>query len=258
MPTLSKAQLIQRESPWQNASDRIYQELCRNRVPILVSLGYYKEHNLPVPEADPPAALSRDEETEIKPIAGALSVAAGASQVLPRGELIATLKRVSKEPCLLRQGQLPEEVEWAIARSYQRLDELPGTHWYDVWHGKLAFPEGKIEMPTDLNIAKAALAAIGCIQSTKSRGRPPNLANQVLANELGEIFRGSGQRIARHWEWHPVMRDGRVISIECGPFYDFLGLVLPPLQAYLLERKLSDVTVATIVRIAAEGYLKTR
>jgi hypothetical protein len=45
---------------------------------------------------------------------------------------------------LLRQGQLPEEVEWAIARSYQRCDELPGTHWYDVWHGKVAFPKERL------------------------------------------------------------------------------------------------------------------
>jgi hypothetical protein len=258
MPTLAKPELIERESPWLEEFDRFYQELCLNNVRILESLGYYEENDLPVPKLDQAGELSEEEEEEIKPIARALTVAADASQVLPRAVLIATLKRVSKDPSLLRGGELPAQVEWAIARSYQRSDEKPGTHWYDVWHGKLAFPEGKIEMPTDLNIAKAALAAIGCIQSTKSRGRPPNLANQVLANELGEIFRGSGQRIARHWEWHPVMRDGRVISIECGPFYDFLGLVLRPLQAYLLERKLSDVTVATIVRIAAEGYLKTR
>jgi hypothetical protein len=251
MPTLSKAQLIQRESPWQNASDRIYQELCRNRVPILVSLGYYKEHNLPVPEADPPEALSQDEETEIKPIAGALSVAAGASQVLPRGELIATLKRVSKEPCLLRQGQLPEEVEWAIARSYQRLDELPGTHWYDVWHGKVAFPKGKVEVPTDHNITKGALAALGLAQSAKMRGRPPNLANQILADELGHIFRRSGQRIVRRRI--RIKRHGKTAFIEGGPFYDFLGLVLTPLQKYLHERKLSPVTIDSIVRIATEN-----
>jgi hypothetical protein len=41
MPTLSKPQLIERESPWRRESDRIQRELCRKGVPILAGLGYY-------------------------------------------------------------------------------------------------------------------------------------------------------------------------------------------------------------------------
>jgi hypothetical protein len=257
MPTLAKPELIERESPWLEEFDRFYQELCLNKVRILESLGYYEENDLPVPKLDQAGELSEEEEEEeIKPIARALTVAAGASQVLPGAKLLATLKRVSKDPACWQQGRFPEEVELAIARTYQRGDENPGTHWYDVWRGKLAFPEEQIEVPTDLNIAKAALAAVGPIRSTKSRGRPPNLANQIIADELGAIFRRRGQQIVR--KRLPVERHGKTAYIEGGPFYEFLGLVLPPLQAYLQKWKLSPVTIDTIVRIATEGYLKTR
>jgi hypothetical protein len=251
MPTLAKPELIERESPWLEEFDRFYQELCLNNVRILESLGYYEENDLPVPKLDQAGELSEEEEEEIKPIARALTVAADASQVLPRAVLIATLKRVSKDPSLLRGGELPAQVEWAIARSYQRSDEKPGTHWYDVWHGKVAFPKGKVEVPTDHNIAKGALAALGLVQSAKMRGRPPNLANQILADELGHIFRRSGQRIVRRRI--RIKRHGKTAFIEGGPFYDFLGLVLTPLQKYLHERKLSPVTIDSIVRIATEN-----
>lgn len=170
MPTLSKPELIQRESPWLNESDRFYEELCSNKVPILVSLGYYEERNLPVPEENQPGALAPDEETELKAIAGVLTVAAAESEVLPRAAWLATLKRVSKEPCLWRSGRLPEEVERVIARNYQRRDETPGTHWQDISGGGLAFPKGQVEVPSDLNIARAAVAAIGRAQSIKKRG----------------------------------------------------------------------------------------
>ena len=50
MPTLSKAQLIETQSPWGAAFDRMYLELCRDRVRILSALGFFAERNLPTPE----------------------------------------------------------------------------------------------------------------------------------------------------------------------------------------------------------------
>ena len=138
-----------------------------------------------------------------------------------------------------------------IACNYQRGDEKPGTHWSDVWGDQPAIFEGQVEVPTDANIKKAALAAIVRIQSTRKRGRRLNAANQVLADRLGEIFRQSGQPIARHRR--ADMRRGKLVYVEDGPFYDFLRLVLPPLQAYLRERRLAPVTIDTIVRLATEA-----
>ncbi len=243
MPTLSKPQLIERESPWRRESDRIQRELCRKGVPILARLNYYAERDLPVPEADQ-LMLVQDVEA-LKPITGALTFAAAASDELPDAGVIATLKEVSRNPVLL------PAVEWDIARNYQRGDEKPATHWRDVWGDQPAIFEGQVEVPTDANIKKAALAAVARIQSTRKRGRRLNAANQVLADRLGEIFRQSGQRITRHR--HPEMRHGKLVFVESGPFYDFLSLVLPPLQAYLRKRRLPPVTIDTIVRLATEA-----
>src|SRR6266480_7516139 len=109
MPTLSKPQLIERESPWRRESDRIQRELCRKGVPILAGLGYYAERDLPVPEADQLEVLVQDEEA-LKPITGALTFAAAASEELPDAGVIATLRRVSRNPALLRLGGLPPAV----------------------------------------------------------------------------------------------------------------------------------------------------
>jgi hypothetical protein len=49
------------------------------------------------------------------------------------------------------------------------------------------------------------------------------------------------------------MRYGELTFVEVGPFYDFLNLVLKPLQHYLSENRLPPVTVASIVRYATEG-----
>jgi hypothetical protein len=256
MPTLSKPQLIETPSPWLTESDRIQQKLCRKGVPILAALGYYAERDLPVPEADQLEVLVQDEQTEIKPIAGALTFAAAASEELPDAGVIATLRKVSRNPSLLRLGRLPPAVEWDIACNYKRGDEKPATHWPDVWGDQPAIFGGLVEVPTDTNIERAALAAIARKKRARKRGRRPNAANQVLADRLGEIFRQSGQRITRHR--HPEMRHEKLVFVESGPFYDFLGLVLPPLQAYLRERGLAPVTIDTIVRLATESFPTAR
>jgi len=141
-----------------------------------------------------------------------------------------------------------------MACDYQRGDEQPGIHWRDVWGDQVtAFP-GEVEQPTKANIAKAARAAIATIQESRKPGRTHNRANQILADRLGEIFRGSGQPIRRSNE--PVMRNGKSVYVEGGgPFHDFLELVLKPLQRYLRERGL-QVTVATIVRLVTDDFPK--
>jgi hypothetical protein len=137
MPTLSKPQLIERESPWRRESDRIQRELCRKGVPILAGLGYCAERDLPIPEADQ-LMLVQDVEA-LKPITGALTFAAAASEELSDAGVIATLRKVLRNPALFRLGQLPPEVEWDIACNYQRGDEKPGTHWPDVWGDQRAW-----------------------------------------------------------------------------------------------------------------------
>jgi hypothetical protein len=250
MPTLSKAQLTEPESPWGATFDQMYLELRRNRAAILTALGFYAEHDLPPPEED--SNPTKDEEEELRQIASALTVAAAASAEMPAGVLIETLKKVSKNPSLFFPRKLPQPVEWAIADDYQRRDEPPGTYWQDVWGDQVPRFPGKVEEPTESNIAKAAGAAIARIQETRKAGRPYNAADQILAVRLGTIFRRSGQLIRRHRE--PVMRRDKVVDVESGPAYDFLELVLKPLRAHLRDGGLAPVTTETIVRRITEDF----
>jgi hypothetical protein len=144
----------------------------------------------------------------------ASTVAAAASATMPTAVLVATLEKVSKKPSLFFARELPQPVEWAIADDYQRGDEPPGTHWRDVWGDQVATFPGEVEQPTDLNIAKAADAAIATIQKTRKAGRTYNRADQILAVRLGAIFRRSGRPIRRRRE--PVMRRGEAVYVEGG------------------------------------------
>jgi hypothetical protein len=256
MPTFSKAQLTESETPWLETWDRMYRDLCQNRGPILTALGFYAEHDLPAPGANPADILTEGEEAELRPIASALTVAAAASEAMTSAILIATLKRISKTPSLFFSGQLPAAVEWIIACNYQRGDEKPATHWRDVWGDQPALFEGQVETPTEANITRAATSAIRRLQNLQKRGRPYNPANRILADGLGVIFRSSGQLIVRRRE--PYMRHGELAFAEVGPFYDFLNLVLPPLQRHLAERALAPVTVDTIVRLVTEDFPASR
>ena len=254
MPTLSKAQLIEPEFPRGAGFDRMYLELCRDRVSVLTALGFYAEHDLAPPEENPGAIPTQDEEAELRQIASALTVAAAASTVMPAGVLVATLLAVSKKPGLFFTRELPAAVEWAMACDYQRAGEPPGTHWRDIWGDQLAAFPGEVEQPTEANVAKAALAAIVTFQESRKPGRTYNRADQILAARLGEIFRRSGQTIRRRRE--PAMRRGKVVYVEGGQVYDFLELVLKPLRAHLREQGLAPITTDTIVRLIAADFPK--
>jgi hypothetical protein len=151
-----------------------------------------------------------------------------------------------KNPSLFFKRELPAAVEWAIAGDYQRSDESPGTHWRDVWGDQVSSVLGEVEQPTEANLAKAAGAALATILKKRRPGRTDNVADQILADRLGEIFRGSGQPI-RHQN-KLIMCHGKSVYVEGGgPFYNFLELVLNPLRRYLREWRLSPVTVARLV-----------
>src|SRR5258705_949159 len=256
MPTLSKAQLIEPKSPWGAPFDQMYLELCQNRIPILMALGFNAERNL-APPKNSDEIPTKDEEEELRKIASALTEAAATSATMPTAELVATLLKVSKRPSLFMARELPRPVEWAIANNYQRCDEPPGTHWRDVWGDQVATFPGEVEQPTESNIAKAAAAAIARIQKNRKAGRPYNQADQILAERLGEIFRRSGKPIRRRLV--PTTRKGKLAYVEGGgPVYDFLELVIRPLQSYLRERGLASVTTATIVRRITNDFPKAK
>ena len=254
MPTFAKPQLTESPFRWGATFDEMYQGLYRNRVAILTALGFYAEHDLLPPDVklNSSGIPTKYEEEELRQIASALTEAAAASDTMSTAVLVATLLKVSKNASLFLKRELPAAVEWALESVYQRADEPPGTHWRDVWGDQVSSVPGEVEQPTQANIAKAASAALATIQETRKPGRNYNVADQILADQLGAIFRGSGRPIRR--QTMPIMRHGKAVYVEGGGFYDFLELVLKPLQRYLKERQLAPVTVASIVRLVTDDF----
>ena len=252
MPTLAKPQLTESPFRWGPTYGEIYQELSRNRVSILTLLGFYAKHDV-LPPPNVWRRATRYEKEELRQVASALTEAAGASDTMSTAVLVATLLKVSKNASLFFTRELPAPVEWALACNYQRADEPPGTHWQDVWGEDISSVPRDVENPTEGNIAKAARAALATVQERRTPGRNYNAADQILADRLGEVFRRSGQSIRRRNK--PIMRHGKSVYVEGGgPFYDFLDLVLKPLQKYLNERRLGAVTAATIVRLVTDDF----
>jgi hypothetical protein len=179
-----------------------------------------------------------------------LALAIVASEGMPVGVRIATLKKVAKNPSIFFSGQLSGEIEWAIACNYRRSDEKVGTNSQDVLGKQLAHFKAEVEIPTEHNIARAALYAVSKIQTARKRGRPYNPGNRILAERLAPIFRTSGPPIVRRLR--PDTRRGKTVFSEYGAFRDFLELVLPPLQRHLRKRDLAPVTIDTILRLVTE------
>jgi hypothetical protein len=250
MPTIHKAQLTELETPMPEIWDRMFKGLIPNARVILDRLDYYAERDLQIPS--PESDLTEEEEEELEPIARALMEAAIQSVLMTDGILITTLDKVTKNPSLFSDGQLPAAVQWEIATDYQRGDEQSGTFSMDIWGDEQTTCRYSLETPTEANIKKAAEAARRRIDELRTSGRPYNKANRIIADRLGKIFRSSGHSIVRRRESTGKMFQEKVIYAEKGPFHDFLELVLPPLNLYLSEQKLSPVTIESIVRFATK------
>jgi hypothetical protein len=219
---------------------------------ILAKLAYYAERGLEIPGPERDGELTKDEEEALSPIIRALMDAAVMSEAMADRTILATLKRVAKDPSLFFSNELPAAVQWEIAFDYQRGDEKPGTFAMDVWGDEQTRCNYALETPSERSIKKAAEATIRRIEKALSRGRPPNPANGIIAERLGNVFRSTGTPIVRRRE-PSRMHEGKVVYVEKGPFKEILELVLPPLQDYLGERDLSRVTIDSVVRLATKG-----
>src|SRR6478672_10259975 len=114
---------------------------------------------------------------------------------MPTAVLVASLERVSKKPSLFLARELPQPVEWAIADDYQRGDEPLGTHWRDVWGDQVSTFPGEVEQPTELNIAKAADAALR--QFRRRRRAAPTIApTKFSRSDWARFFARAGNRFA--------------------------------------------------------------
>jgi hypothetical protein len=249
MPTLYKAELTEPAPATVDIWKRMHDGLKPRAREILSFLRYYAARDLPLPSASD--ELTQQELRGLDPIACALMRAAIEAEGMPTGKLVATLQRVAKDPSLVDSDEFPADVLWEVASGYRRGEEQPGTFSIDVWgRGQVQAPY-PVEIPTAANITRAAETALQRLQANRKRGRPFNHANQILAQEMSTIFRSSGRPLVRKHK--DSVRRGKFIQLECGPFHDFLKLVLPPLNEYLSERRFASVTVDSIVCFSTQA-----
>lgn len=128
-------------------------------------------------------------------IAGALALAAAVQMdgnFKATNKIIATLRAVAKNPGLVETHRIEPEALGAIAASYQRIAEPPGTFWFDVYQDDNAHP-------LDLaGIKRAAERAINELRADIKLGRPPSLVLSILATRLSEVFLRYNDVATRH------------------------------------------------------------
>ena len=250
MPMHYKAQLTEAEPPMREILDRMSGGIEAKGRPILDALRYYSRRDLQIPTMESP--LTNDEKLELDPIIGALVEAAVTNLRMKDRIVVATLGKVAKNPSLFFDEDLPGVVEAELAVDYQRDSEKRGTFSPDICGNERTISGYPFQKPTEANIKKAAEAALARVKSRQFRGRPANYANEIIALQLGKVFRLSGQLIARRL--YTQMRGSKVVMVEGGPFYDFLELILPVLNRYLAEQGCAPVTTETVIRLVTEQF----
>ena len=229
----------------------MYSKLEPFAVQILEPTGFYERYDIEISDVVKDRKLGNEEKDAIGRIATALTIAADAAHRTPLGIVAAWLDRIAVNPALFRSEQLPPEVHWQIASCYRRGSERPGTHLQDVWGRRRVRFEARARRASLPRIARAARLAAASLR--RPHGRPPNIANHLLAEYLASAFRWCGGRIVRR----QAPRDkegGGVRYVEIGPFHQFLKMVIGPLQEHLERHGLPRVTIETIERIATEQF----
>jgi hypothetical protein len=255
VPTRYSVKAYSPAPSWPSTWETMYRELEPHAVEILLGSGFYETTDIEATDSVAGCELSKEESAAIARIATVLTIAADAAHETPPGIVALSLGQVAKKPVLFRSKQLPPEAHWAITSHYRRADEEPGMHLQDVWGRRRVRFEAKAQRATDRNIARAANLAASSLQ--RPRGRPRNIANELLAEYLADIFRFFGGRIVRRQV--PIdLEGGGILYVEGGPFYQFLEKVIGPLQKHLKYHGLPSVTIETIERIAAERFAGKR
>lgn len=248
MPTLYKAQLVEKSS-YETDAIYIREWLSEHDRDVLGILRFYDEHGkLGDFKGGFDNEIQQATKDLLEEISGILIEALCRMAAIPSGVMMATLDKIAKQPALGLSSLLPGEVDWLLARHYQRGEEKPGTFWPDAMR---ISPKGftdEPQPPTELRIRNAVVLAQGDVRQRRRKGRPSIDAHEPIATKLGSIFLRYQPGITR------ITDVGTRTSKERGEFLDFVESVLPPLNTILRQRGLSRVTPLTIVRQAAKIY----
>lgn len=241
MPTLSKPQLSE---PLIWGDTKIESSLNAIKEQVLEKLGFYREHDRVESFNSKFEKQVRDHENEvINEIVGVLTHAAAVAAKISDPALIATLKSIRRRPNLVFNNPVIGAAAWIIAENYQRQNEKPGTFWPDIMGQLPQDFHGSLRNPALANIKAAASRSLQKLQRPRSPGQPRNFANVLLSEKLGQIFLRYNDRITRH---SVVIATGPDRLRDGGPFFDFIQLVLEPLQSFLRAHKLRSVSASGV------------
>jgi len=246
MPTIHKPQLDHRGFNWREDAERLHQALLERADAILCAIGL---RNKPRHPAQPGQDLSEEESELLRQCAGAISEAAAIqldAGYKPVNKLIATLGEIEKNPSIVFERSIEPEALAVLASWYRRGDEPPGMFWCDI------YGDDGASVPNPQNIRDAATWGILFLGRETTKGRPKNIAMEVLASRLVSLYMGFNDRASRRSvvSWSR----GRYVQIEDGPFVDFLKLVIAPLNQFYAEQPGKDrptpISAPQLARIA--------
>jgi hypothetical protein len=241
MPTKYKPQLDHVGFDWK--SDQFHKYLLSKETLILEKLGFYKEYGHPGP-----GIVHSEGREHIRGLSGLLSSAAAIKMdagFKAVNKLISTLEAVAKDPSLILTHDLEPEALGMLGLHYQRVDEPPGTFWFDV-DRQVNDPR-----PEPARVSRAASMAMLSLKSEAKSGRPAEKVIEFLAVNLRTIFLRFNDSVTRH-----SVASGAVSQKEAGPFFEFLELVLAPLNRFFVSLPkhygAAPVSAAYVARMAAE------
>jgi hypothetical protein len=243
VPTKYKPQLDHVGFDWFNQSNQFHLELLAVETEVLEKSGFEREYGY---SRSKPA---RDEARElINELSGIISLAAATRMdagFKAPNKLIATLEAVEKDPSLILSHDLEPEALGVLGLHYQRADELPGTYWFDV-DRQVDVPSPEAEL-----VARAASMAIFALKSEAKPGRLPDQVTDLLAVKTRAIFLRYNASITRH-----SVATGEFSQTEAGPYFEFLELLLAPLNRFLAglskDYRVAPVSAASVARLATE------
>jgi hypothetical protein len=142
----------------------------------------------------------------------------------------ATIGAVEKDPSVIAIRKVEPEALGMVASKYQRADELPGTHWYDIYQDENA---AEIDLQ---QVSRAAVQADLQLRAGMKKGRPRESVLEILAG-LREIFERYNADARRHSVLTSI--NGKLKQEEAGPFLEFLKIAIAPLNEFLADLQAS-------------------
>ncbi len=187
-----------------------------------------------------------DPDSLLDEIVGALAKAAAVAvdeTPTPTNQLVANIKAIISNPAHVheKRGQLDPTTVSAIARLYQRSDERPGTHWGDISGDSGVSPSAA-------NVRAAAARALEATRLEARRGAPHKPEIEVLARELGAIFRGFHYDKIKRLLQKDRPDDAHWLHSDTGQYRRFLEVTLAVFSDVVKEyRRAYSANIQTVI-----------